>query len=87
MSGQLRVLSRCWCHLCDDLLDELMAMAVACDVSILVEDVDARPELEAQWGELVPVLLTGAGERLCHYHLDAHAVHAHLGQFPLESTD
>ena len=32
-------------------------------------DVDADPELEARWGNLVPVLLLN-GRELCHYRLD-----------------
>ena len=43
-----------------------------------------HPELEARWGEWVPVLLHGEHE-LCHYHLDEAAVRAYLGGFPLES--
>ena len=40
-------------------------------------DVDADPELEAIYGELVPVL-EADGVRLCHYFLDLPAVHDYL---------
>ncbi|MCB1959590.1 MAG: glutaredoxin family protein [Rhodocyclaceae bacterium] len=84
---RLRVLSRQWCHLCDDLLDALRPIAAAYGASIEVIDVDAHPELEAPWGELVPVVLGEDDAALCHYHLDAAAVHAYLARFPLKSAD
>jgi len=46
---------------------------------IEVVDVDSRPELEAQWGDKVPVLLDGAVE-VCHYHLDVAALDARLAR-------
>ena len=33
-------------------------------------DVDADPELEARFGERVPVLTDAQGNELCHYRLD-----------------
>ncbi|MCB1938442.1 MAG: glutaredoxin family protein [Rhodocyclaceae bacterium] len=84
---RLRVLSRQWCHLCDELLEALTPIARQYDAAIEVIDVDADPTLEAPWGELVPVVLGENDEALCHYHLDAAAVHAYLGQFPLKSAD
>ena len=44
-----------------------------------VVDVDSRPELEAKWGDKVPVLLDGEIE-ICHYHLDAGALDARLAR-------
>jgi len=87
MSAQMRLLGRRWCHLCDDMLDVLMYLAVSADVSVVVDDVDDFPELEDVWGELVPVLLSESGRELCHYHLDAQEVHAYLARFPIKSTD
>jgi hypothetical protein len=45
-------------------------------------DVDAHPELEAHFGELVPVVLEGGadGAELCHYVLDAARVEAALAR-------
>lgn len=83
----LKLLSRSWCHLCDDMLSALEPLADAFAVAIEVIDVDSDPALEARWGELVPVLLTPDGKELCHYHLDAAAVRAYLSRFPLESAD
>lgn len=78
------VMSREWCHLCHELLDELKPIADEFGWSIEVFDVDQDAELEEKWNELVPVLLHG-GTELCHYHLDAVAVRAYCAGFPLES--
>lgn len=78
------VMSREWCHLCHDLLDQLTPIAHEFGWSIEVFDVDLDAELEMKWDELVPVLLHG-DKKLCHYHLDAEAVRAYCSAFPLES--
>ncbi|QID19783.1 glutaredoxin family protein [Nitrogeniibacter mangrovi] len=80
-------MSRNWCHLCDDMIDELLALAVSADVRVEIEDVDASETLEQRWGEYVPVLLDASGHELCHYHLDTREVRAYLAGFPLESAD
>jgi len=82
---ELTVMSRQWCHLCHDLLEELQPLAAELGWTIRVLDVDADPLLEARWDELVPVVLAGDAE-LCHYHLDESAVRAYCGRFPLESA-
>lgn len=45
---------------------------------IEVIDVDADPVLEANYGELVPVLVDGERRELCHYFLDAAKVREYL---------
>ncbi len=79
MKPRLTVLSRAYCHLCDDLLAALAQFQGRYDFDIEVVDVDSRPELEAKWGDKVPVLLDGELE-ICHYHLDARAVDARLAR-------
>lgn len=69
------VMSRQWCHLCHELVDQLEPLARESGWAIEVFDVDADPTLEARWSELVPVLLVG-DRVLCHYHLDESAVRA-----------
>ncbi|MCB1907916.1 MAG: glutaredoxin family protein [Rhodocyclaceae bacterium] len=76
MGGRLTVLSRRWCHLCDELLDELRPLALEFDLAIDVVDVDEHPELEEPYGERVPVVLAGERE-LCHYRLDSEAIRAY----------
>lgn len=77
-------MSREWCHLCHELIDQLKPIALEFGWSIEVFDVDLDAELESKWDELVPVLLHGERE-LCHYHLDAEGVRAYCSGFPLES--
>lgn len=82
MSGQREfvVLSREWCHLCHELIAALEPIVADTGWSVRVLDVDADPELEARWDELVPVVLAG-GRELCHYHLDEAAIRAHIAEF------
>lgn len=77
---RLTVLSRSWCHLCDELLCALTPLAEELAFAVEVVDVDQHPALEERWGELVPVVLAGEAE-LCHYHLDAEAIRAHVAKF------
>ncbi len=77
MEGRrLVVLSRAWCHLCDDLLEALAPLSAELGLDVEVIDLEERPEFEERWGELVPVVLAG-GEELCHYHLDPDAIRAY----------
>ncbi len=55
----------------------LRAHSGAVDATIEVIDVDKDPQLEAEFGEWVPVLFAD-GERLCHYHLDTLKVDEYL---------
>ena len=56
-----------------------MARALrALGVAFAEIDVDADPELEARYGELVPLLADAAGVEICHYHLDEAALRARL---------
>ncbi|MCE2989609.1 MAG: glutaredoxin family protein [Burkholderiales bacterium] len=77
-SIQLTLIGRSYCHLCDDLRAALVAAAQADGVVIELSeiDVDERPELEEEYGMLVPVLLRGGlpdGVEICHYHFDPSA--------------
>lgn len=75
----LTVLSRSYCHLCEDLLAALKQYQGRYDFAIEVVDVDSDPRLEEKWGDKVPVLLDGERE-LCHYYLDHDAVDARLAR-------
>jgi len=77
----LTLLSRAYCHLCDEMRDALAPVAHRRGVRVVEVDVDAHPALEAAFGDRVPVLLLGTPEdglELCHYRLDAPAVEAAL---------
>ena len=76
---RLTVYGRGYCHLCDDMVAELKEQQMLLRFVFDVVDVDSSPELEARYGELVPVLSDGDRE-ICHYHLDIAALTAYLGQ-------
>ena len=79
MIPKLTVLSRAYCHLCEDMIAALKQFQGRYQFEIEVIDVDSTPRLEEKWGDKVPVLLDGERE-LCHYHLDIEAVDARLAR-------
>ena len=77
----LTLLSRAYCHLCEEMRDALVPIAQRFGATIVEVDVDANPALERAHGERVPVLLLGSadgGRELCHYHLATDVVEAAL---------
>lgn len=79
--------SRNYCHLCHDMLAALEALGQQQGLRFEVDvvDVDADPQLEARYDELVPVLAAppcgspqAEPQELCHYFLDVEAVLAYL---------
>ena len=79
MKPKLTLLSREYCHLCEEMHSALQQLQGRFSFDVDVVDVDSRPELEAKWGDKVPVLLDGEIE-ICHYHLDAGALDARLAR-------
>lgn len=77
LSPKLTVLGRSDCHLCEEMLSALRHLQGRFSFEIDVVDVDSRPELEARWGDKVPVLLEG-GIEICRYRLDVAALDARL---------
>ena len=77
MAVELTLLSRRFCHLCHDMEAALAPLAAEFGVTVTVVDVDGDPLLEAQYDELVPVLLHGKNE-LCHYFLDEPKIREYL---------
>ena len=65
----LTLLSRSYCHLCQEMEVALAPLAEEFGASVTVLDLDSEPQLEARYDELVPVLLHGQSE-ICHYFLD-----------------
>ena len=87
---QFTLYSRSYCHLCDDMLEQLRA-CLASDpemrltgltASIKVIDVDADESLVALYDELVPVLTGQKNQeqatQICHYFLDIAKLKAFL---------
>ena len=76
---RLTVLSRGYCHLCEEFIAGLKRFQGRYDFEVEVVDVDSDPGLEERWGDKVPVLLDGERE-LCHYFLDHDVVDARLAR-------
>ena len=72
--------SRSYCHLCEDMLAALQALAPqGRPFEVAVIDVDADPALVERFDELVPVLYGRLdAPELCHYFLDEGAVRRYL---------
>lgn len=77
MGIELTLLGRDYCHLCHEMEVALRPLADEWSIAVTVVDVDANPDLEARYDELVPVLLHGERE-LCHYFLDEPKVREYL---------
>jgi len=75
----LTVLSRAYCHLCEELIAALKQYQGRYSFEIEVIDVESSPRLEEKWGDKVPVLLDGDRE-ICHYYIDHDAVDARLAR-------
>jgi hypothetical protein len=73
----LKLYSRAWCHLCEEMLAALEPLARTFDATVEVIDVDADPALLERYDELVPVLVWD-GVELSRYRLDAERVRAAL---------
>ena len=80
---RLTLLSRAYCHLCDEMLEAVTPLAAARGVAVAVVDVDADPALESEYGDRVPVLFVGEprdGAELCRYRFDGGRFEAALAK-------
>lgn len=81
---QFTLYSRSYCHLCDDMLEQLHAYLASANLAleIRVVDVDADDALIALYDELVPVLTAKKADdletQICHYFLDTDKLKAFL---------
>ncbi len=76
---RLTLISRHYCHLCQDMEVALGPLAKELGFALEVLDVDADAALEKRYDELVPVLLH-EGRELCHYFLDVGKVRDYLSK-------
>lgn len=76
MTRELILYSRHGCHLCDEMVRDLINLDLSPPVRWVVEDVDRRADWRAAYGQDVPVLATADGEIICRHVLDATAVRA-----------
>ena len=80
---RLTLLSRAYCHLCDEMLDALRPLAAATPVDVIDVDAPEHAALEVAFGDAVPVLFAGApraDREICRYHLDAAKLAAALAE-------
>ncbi|PTU72521.1 glutaredoxin family protein, partial [Chromobacterium haemolyticum] len=73
---KLTLYFREYCSLCHQMLAELQPWREHYGFELDVVDVDADPELERRFNELVPVLMEDETE-ICHWRLDQAALAAH----------
>jgi len=72
--------SRSYCHLCDDMLEQLQAFTPDFQFTVEVIDIDSDAELVGLYDELVPVLVGNKpgqpSQKISHYYLDTTALKA-----------
>lgn len=66
------VYSRRGCHLCDELIEELLPL-IRGRLDLEVRDIDTCEEWRRAYHTRVPVVEYD-GEAICQYHLDRHAL-------------
>jgi Ni2+-binding GTPase involved in maturation of urease and hydrogenase len=74
----LYVYSRRGCHLCEQLLEELLPQ-VSGRLEVVVHDIDTRDDWKSAYDTRVPVV-EFEGEFVCQYHLDRGAIERVLSQ-------
>ena len=68
----LQVFSRRGCHLCEQLIDELLPL-IRGRLELVVCDIDTREDWRNEYDTRVPVVKYD-GEFICQYHLDRDAL-------------
>ncbi len=82
LKPQLVIYGREDCHLCRDMILALQAMQQQVSMDIQIIDIDSSPELIAQYGEKIPVLVSAADhQEICHYFLNLTALDDYLAKF------
>ena len=76
---RLTLYLRSGCHLCQAMLAQLQGVQAQYNFELETVDIDGDPELEAAYGELVPVLKHGERE-ICHYFLELGKLQQYFSQ-------
>lgn len=76
----LEVFSRRGCHLCEQLIEELLPL-IQGRAELRVCDIDSRDDWRRAYDTRVPVLKYD-GELICQYHLDREALARFLNESP-----
>jgi glutaredoxin len=77
-SDRLRLITRTGCHLCEDAAAVLTPIAAEAGLDVTPVDVDADPELQAEYGDRVPVLLLDGREH-SYFTVDVPRLRRDLG--------
>ncbi len=72
MMPPIVVFSRQGCHLCEVLIEELLAF-VHGRLEVVINDIDSREDWQQEFDTRVP-FVTYDGEPICKYHLDREAI-------------
>jgi glutaredoxin len=75
---RLQLLTRQGCHLCDVAAETLARIAAEAGMEPEAVDVDADPELQAEYGDRVPVVLLDGREH-CYFTVDVLRLRRDLG--------
>jgi glutaredoxin len=77
--ARLQLLVRDGCHLCEAAAEALGPVAVEAGLDVVAVDVDADPELRAEYGDRVPVLLLDGREH-SYFTVDLPRLRRDLGR-------
>jgi glutaredoxin len=75
---RLQLLTRAGCHLCETAQATLAALAAEAGLTPVAVDVDADPELRAEYGDRVPVVLLDGREH-SYFAVDVPRLRRDLG--------
>jgi len=76
----LRLYSRPGCHLCEELLEELLPL-VRGRLQVEVLDIESRPDWKDEFGMRIPVV-EFRGQAICQHRLDVAAIQRILAELP-----
>ncbi len=77
-AARLVLLTRAGCHLCDVAAETLVRIGAEAGLEPVPVDVDADPELQAEYGDRVPVVLLDGREH-SYFTVDVDRLRADLG--------
>ncbi len=77
---KLQVFSRRGCHLCEQMIDELLPL-IRGRLELAVCDIDTREDWRNEYDTRVPVVIYD-GDFICQYHLDRDALTRILSNTP-----
>jgi glutaredoxin len=75
---RLQLLTRAGCHLCETAAATLQVLAAEAGLAVAAVDVDTDPELQAEYGDRVPVVLLDGREH-SYFDVDVPRLRRDLG--------